>query len=220
MRKSALVIAVGIAIAAGSALAQQYRWTDQQGRVHYTDTPPPPSAKDVRKKGAPPPAGTPVVPFDLARAQKESPVTLYTHPSCEQTCQFARDVLNKRGVPFDEVVVSTAQALEQLKALSGNNHVPVLTVGSRVEKEVSLGTYNAALDAGGYPKEGLLPPRKQAAPGFKLEDLETAGPDYRPAGQKPPAQEAAPQAEAPSQPRGPYAPGASRPAPKPAAKSQ
>jgi len=216
--KSALAIAVGIALAAGTAFAQQYRWTDQKGQVHYTDTPPPPSAKDVRKKGAAAPkAGTPTVPYNLENAQKEFPVTLYTHPTCTDTCQFARDVLNRRGVPFNEVVVATNKALEDLKTLSGNNHVPVLTVGTRVEKEASEAAYNAALDAGGYPKAGLLPPRKQAAPAVKPEEMETAGPVAKPAAEKPAAT-----AEAPAAPLGPYAPGAPAPKPaaKPAAKSQ
>src|SRR5439155_90067 len=38
------------AVAAASAWAQQYRWVDEKGRVHYTDTPPPPSAKSAQKK--------------------------------------------------------------------------------------------------------------------------------------------------------------------------
>jgi glutaredoxin len=211
MRKAGLALAVGIAVAAGTALAQQYRWTDQNGQIHYTDTPPPPSAKDVRKKGsAAPKAGTPTVPYDLEKAQKDAPVTLYTHPTCTDTCQFARNLLNRRGVPFNEVVVATNQALEDLKKLSGNNHVPVLTVGTRIEKDVSEAAYNALLDAGGYPKAGMLPPRKQAAPEAKPEDMETAGPVAKPAAEKPAA------AAAPPAPLGPYAPGA--PAPKPAAK--
>lgn len=212
MKKSAMAIAVGMALAAGTTLAQQYRWTDQNGRIHYTDTPPPASAKDVRKKGAPPPAGTPVVPFNLEKAQQESPVTFYSHPSCTDTCNFARDLLNRRGVPFKEVVVGTTRQLEELKALSGGSDVPVLTVGKRVEKVVSESAYGAALDAAGYPKTGILPPGKQAAPSVKAEALETAGPEPKPAA-KP---------EAPPAPRGPYAPGAPAPKPaaKPAAKSQ
>jgi len=211
--KTPLIFAIGLAIAAGAAFAQQYRWTDKDGKVHYTDTPPPPSAKDVvsKKPAAAPKAGSAVVPFELEKAQKESPVTLYTHPTCTDTCQFARNVLNRRGVPFNEVVVATNKALEDLKTLSGNNHVPVLTVGARIEKDVSEAAYNAALDAGGYPKPGILPARKQAAPDAKPEDMETAGPVSKPAAEKPAAT-----ATAPPTPLGPYAPGA--PAPKPAAK--
>ena len=37
-------------LAAAQAHAQQYRWVDEKGRVQYTDTPPPATAKDVQKK--------------------------------------------------------------------------------------------------------------------------------------------------------------------------
>ena len=40
-----------LALAAVTAAAQQiYRWTDENGRVHITDTPPPPGARGVKKK--------------------------------------------------------------------------------------------------------------------------------------------------------------------------
>ena len=81
------VLAIVIAGAAGAATAQQkiYRWTDQSGRVHITDTPPPPGAKSVRPLK---PGGGPASPeaeaapgsFALQRAIKEFPVTLFTSP--------------------------------------------------------------------------------------------------------------------------------------------
>src|SRR6478736_8365461 len=37
-------------LVAPAVWAQQYRWVDEAGRVHYTDTPPPPSAKSAQKK--------------------------------------------------------------------------------------------------------------------------------------------------------------------------
>lgn len=51
-----------LAVLLGSAAAQAeiYRWVDAQGRVHYTQTPPPGSqAQSVR--GAPPPSAAPGV---------------------------------------------------------------------------------------------------------------------------------------------------------------
>src|SRR4026208_435646 len=55
-------IAVLLSAAAFAALAQQlYRWTDEKGRVHITDTPPPASARNVQrntrtsKRPGPPP---------------------------------------------------------------------------------------------------------------------------------------------------------------------
>jgi hypothetical protein len=45
-----------LAVAAQPALAKMYKWVDAQGKVHYTDTPPPESAGqgslEVKKSGA------------------------------------------------------------------------------------------------------------------------------------------------------------------------
>lgn len=203
-RPLAFLVLAGLVAAAGTASAQAYRWVDEKGRVQYSDTPPPPSAKDVRRMAgggrpvtAPASEAQPVA--ELARLQEQSPVVLYTHPGCIEACQLAREVLNRRGVPFREVQVTTNAAIEELKARSGANSVPVLTVGARVEAKIQPQAYDAALDAGGYPKAGVLPARKQASPPPpKAEDMQTeaAGPKPAPA----PA-EAAP-------PAGPYAPGA------------
>ena len=97
------LLAVTALLAAQLAAAQQYRWTDENGRVHYTDTPPPASAKEVQKKRMTGNAVGAQGSYDLATARKNSPVTLYSHPDCKEICQQARDVLNKRGVPFTEV---------------------------------------------------------------------------------------------------------------------
>lgn len=48
----ALLLACGTTPAAGL-----YKWVDENGKVVYSDTPPPPSAKEFKKiSGAPPPA--------------------------------------------------------------------------------------------------------------------------------------------------------------------
>lgn len=154
MTPRVLVFAVA-AVLAGGAYAQQYRWIDEKGRVQYTDTLPPASAKSVQKKnfkgnsvGAQPG-------FALDRAAREAPVTLYTHPICKEQCQLARDVLAKRGVPFTEVVATEADKVEQLKKVSGTDAVPVLVVGDYVERTISPETYNRALDRAGYPSAAL-----------------------------------------------------------------
>ena len=43
--KQALSLGLVMALVAASALGQAYRWVDKNGRVHYTQTPPPPDAK-------------------------------------------------------------------------------------------------------------------------------------------------------------------------------
>ena len=91
-------------------------------------------------------------------------MTLYSHPDCKDLCQLARDVLNKRGVPFTEVSATDEAKLEQLRRVSGGTRVPVLVVGRQVETSVSADAYSQALDLAGYPKSGVVPPGNQAAP--------------------------------------------------------
>ena len=211
MKPQALVALV-LSVAACAASAQQlYRWTDEKGRVHVTDTPPPASARDVQKKGATKgntadaqkPSGA--VPFELAEAMKNFPVTLYTTPSCSEACAAARAALNKRAVPFKEVQVFDEKTGEELKRASGGNDVPTLIVGRSVQKGFEQSAYDALLDSARYPKAGVLPARSQAAP--------PPPEGYVPPSGEPPKAEPV-QPEAPAAPAGPYAPGAPRQRPQ------
>ena len=200
-----LSAAVVIAAFAGLVAAQElYRWTDEKGRTQITDTAPPPGARDVRKIK---PAGNTAAPakpgaqppFALARAMKEYPITLYTSPNCNEPCNAARDLLNKRGVPFSEVQVWEEESNAELKRVSGNNQVPALKVGSTVQSGYEPTSYGALLDSAGYPAEGVLPAGTQAAP-------------ERPEGYELPGERELPKAEPvkpePPAATGPYAPGA------------
>ena len=163
MRKALFIV---LATAAGCAFAQQYRWIDDKGRVQYTDTPPPTSAKGVQKKNLAPP-GKPnegTVPFVLQLALKNNPVKLYTIPNCDIGCNEARKYLNERGVPFTEITVNDQKRYVELKNLSGSTEVPVVQVGSRVHKGYDPAAYEGILDDAGYPRTGVLPARNQPAP--------------------------------------------------------
>lgn len=157
-------LALSALLAAQMAVAQQYRWVDENGRVHYTDTPPPATAKDVQKKRMQGNAVGAQGSYGLAEAIKNSPVTLYSHPDCKEICQMARDVLNKRGVPFAEVSATDAEKIQELRRVSGGERVPVLVVGGQVETAVSAAAYNQALDLAGYPRAGVARARNQSAP--------------------------------------------------------
>ena len=161
MRRRVFLLAL---LASQAAFAQQYRWLDENGGVHYTDTPPPPTAKSGERKKLKGNAVGSQTSYELERALKTAPVTLYSHPDCKDLCQLARDVLNKRGVPFTEVSATDEAKLEQLRRVSGGTRVPVLVVGRQVETSVSADAYSQALDLAGYPKSGVVPPGNQAAP--------------------------------------------------------
>jgi glutaredoxin len=176
---------------AAAAHAQTYRWVDEKGRVQYSDTPPPAGAKNVQRKRLQDNAIGRQTSYELDKATRESPVTLYSHPDCKDQCQIARDALNKRGVPFREIVVDDQPKQDELKRVSGGINVPVLVVGAQVETTISAQAYDRALDLAGYPPAGVVRARSQAAP--------PPPPEEKPAA-KPPA------AAAPAASSGPYAP--------------
>jgi glutaredoxin len=158
------LFALAAAVAA-SAQQQLYRWTDETGRVHITDTPPPASARNVQqKKAAANTAGAVQQPYELAQATRDFPVTLYTSSNCNAPCADARALLNRRAVPFKEVQVLDQKSSEELKRVSGGDDVPTLVVGRSVHRGYAQAGYDALLDAARYPRAGLLPPRAQAAP--------------------------------------------------------
>jgi glutaredoxin len=194
------------------ASAQVYKWTDAQGTVHYSDTPPPaqkanqiktPSAgqggKDSGQNGAPR-----ALPYELARAAKASPVTLYTTtqtacPGCEQ----GRSMLRARGIPYTEKTVNTDEDKEQLRQLSGKLELPLLVVGSRKVAGFQDAAWQDALSAAAYPRSGQLPPGYQYASPESATPASVPAPPAR-AKNAEPANDAAAQA-AEQQPRRPAA---------------
>ncbi len=199
-----ILLAVALCTFALGAGAQLYRWTDDKGRVHVTDTPPPSSAKDVKRiEGGTSPApaaseskSSAQEPYALQRAQSKYPITLYTIPNCEG-CNAARTLLNARGVPFKEISLTDASQLDEFKKAVGGNTVPAMIVGSTVQKGFEEGAYQSLLDAAGYPVTGVLPPRDQAQPA---------------AAANPNLPEVKPAAE-PEKATGPYAPDSAPPSP-------
>jgi glutaredoxin len=166
-----------------------YRWTDENGRTHITDTPPPPAAKGARK--IKPAAGAPAAePLVLQQALKNFPVTLYTSAECTEPCSRAREHLNKRGVPFTETEIR--DGADELKRVAGASEVPALKVGGKVVSGFEAAAYDGALDSAGYPRAGVLAPRAQRPP---QADERAAAPKEEPATSQ-------------SAPSGPYAPGA------------
>lgn len=186
-----LVLAIAaLHFAVPDALAQQYRWSDDKGGVHYSDTPPPAATKGVQKKDLKGNVISSEAPFELQLAVKNAPVTLYTSPSCKEGCSAARESLNKRGVPFKEVQVWDEETNALLKKASGSNQVPVLQAGSSVQKGFEQGAFDKLLDIAGYPKAGSMAVRKQPAPpppeGYEPPGApDAAAPEGE---QKPPAQ--------------------------------
>lgn len=161
--------ALAFAVAAGaSAQGQVYRYEDAQGRVVYSDKPPPTDAKKAEQKRI----GanfieTDKTPFETQRATERYPVTLFTF-ACGEVCQRAEALLNRRGVPFSTVNVEEPANAARLEALTGEMTAPVLQVGDKlVAKGFNEARWTAMLDEAGYPK--AQGPRR-TAPGPRPPD--------------------------------------------------
>lgn len=135
-----------------------YRWVDEAGGVHYSDQPPPPSAKQGKAIKA---RGNVVEvdkeSFDTKLARKNNPVILYSS-HCGPVCDQAQELLQQRGIPF--TLKDPAKVLEdavELKKLIGAVEVPVLVTGKSHRKGFDAVVWNDLLDQAGYPKSPLIP---------------------------------------------------------------
>ncbi|WP_382157362.1 glutaredoxin family protein [Hydrogenophaga sp. ANAO-22] len=155
-----LALAVLAGLVAAPVLAQGvYRIVGPDGKVTYSDQPPPatPPARPVGGTAAGTSAGASAqLPFELRQTSSRYPVTLYTGRDCAP-CNSGRNLLNARGIPYSEKTVETPQDAEALKRLSGEASLPFLTIGSQQIKGYSDTEWSQFLDAAGYPKQSALP---------------------------------------------------------------
>lgn len=144
-----------LAAVAAVASAQEplYKYTDKDGRIVYSDIPPPVDANNVqRKRLGINTIDTSELSYQEQRAQQRNPVTLYGG-SCGPICETSRALLNRRGVPFKEIDPSLPAEAQKLRALTGDMAIPVLVVGgAMVLKGFEEQAWQTALDTAGYPK--------------------------------------------------------------------
>jgi glutaredoxin len=152
-----LLAALGLAalLFATIASAQLYRWVDKDGKVHYSDTPPPSSAgKSAQLRSGGNVTDSGALPYATQQAAKNYPVTIYTAENCKEACADGRKLLQSRGIPFREVAITDEKTRDELKKVSGGEEVPDMTVGKSVTKGFGADVWHLALDAAGYPRSG------------------------------------------------------------------
>lgn len=184
-----------ILLASSQVLAAQlYRWVDDKGRVEWRDTPPPANAKKVERRNV---EGSVIetssLPYSVQQARRNFPLTLYV-TDCGDGCSKARAHLTGRGIPFTEK--NPQDDVEGYKKLTGGLDVPTLFVGRELLKGYEQGTWDAALDAAGYPRTVIGARPAPATPAPKPVPA-------KPAVQPPAGAQASP---APAAPAAPVAP--------------
>jgi glutaredoxin len=117
-----------LAMLAMPAFSGIYKWTDAQGRTHYSDAPPP-AAKTTQLK-----LQSYSGPVEVSRATgADRGVTLYTTEWCG-VCKRAKTYMKENNVPFSEWDVEKSDyGAAKFRQLGGKG-VPLITIGPRVMK--------------------------------------------------------------------------------------
>ena len=140
-----------------SAQAQMYRWVDADGRIHFSDKPPPakylPKNHDIRDGSE---GGTSGLNYAVSQAVQNFPVTLYTSAECPP-CNDGRAYLKKRGIPYTEKTVKTNDDNAKLKEAGGNGQLPFLKIGRHAHTGFIESEWSVTLTAAGYPESSQLP---------------------------------------------------------------
>jgi glutaredoxin len=171
MIRMALLISAALA-SSGIGAAQLYRWVDENGRVEWRDTPPPPSARarsiEQRRLNANA-IETSELPYSVQLAQKNYPVTLWIS-NCGAACNDAKNHLVRRGVPHSERDATGDN--EAFRKATGGNETPVMLVGALVYKGYEASAWDTALDSAGYPRTALSKPQQKPKPSVPQRDNE------------------------------------------------
>lgn len=161
-------IGIALALIAAAAQAQQlYKWVSPDGKINYSDMPPPPSAVAETKRMSSSVVETSGLPFELAEVVKRSPVIFYSATGC-LPCDDGRKLLTERGIPFAEKTVSSNADIAVIG--SSEAQLPQLRIGSSRLRGFDSPSWNAGLSGAGYPATNKLPaayrnpPPESAAP--------------------------------------------------------
>ncbi len=178
LRWAPVLVGLSLAVAlAASAQAQPiYRIVGPDGKVTFSDKPPPdakPAVGTATGASTGSAGNKPALPYELQQLASKYPVTLYSASGCGP-CDAGRVLLTQRGVPFTEKTVNTNEDQAAFSRISKENALPLLMIGGQAVKGYSDGEWTSYLDAAGYPKQSLLPASYRPAAPEPLSPLKTA----------------------------------------------
>lgn len=135
------------------ALAGVYKWTDDHGKVHYTDSPPPTgNVQEIKIKSYDGPAVVtsnkqPV--GSTATTSANTQVTLYSTSWCGY-CKKATAYLSSRGISYKELDVETSAEGKSGYARLKGRGVPIILVGEQRMNGFNQASLEGMLKAAGY----------------------------------------------------------------------
>ncbi len=122
-------------LASPAGFAQLYKWVDDQGKVHYGDSPPDSAALQQIRGNVTSFTSTTVEPFEideklLTTRTKSKSVVMYSTSWCGYCRQAAR-YFRKHRISFKEYDIEKSEkGLRDYKKLNGRG-VPIILVGKR-----------------------------------------------------------------------------------------
>lgn len=132
--------------------AETFRWKDPQTGQTIISDQPPPGVRRSRPLTESSEAGAAPQSYATRQAASKYPVTLYTSADCVSDCKQARELLQKRKVPFSEKMVQKQEDIDALTKLVGAAFVPTLQVGTQATKGFQGEAWHNLLDIAGYPR--------------------------------------------------------------------
>lgn len=184
---------IGLVSLSSLVQAQTYKWIGPNGKMVYSDTPPPANAKKLISKSMQGTAQQSNVKFppDLDIAVRKNPVTLYATVSSTPcaACNEARNMLKQNGIPFTEKTIDTKEDVEKLRQVSGDTQLPLMLVSKAKFAGFDAVEWRTALSTAGYPETSILPkdyrypapePAAPPAPTENKEKAEKASEQVKP----------------------------------------
>ena len=153
MKSVMLAFCFLIAVSGYVQAAGLYKWVDKNGKVHYGEYPAEDAVKPEHKKfSSNVTTSDDDLSYSVRKAKADFPVTLYVASNCGDACNQARAMLSKRGIPFAEKNLVTAEDITAFKTKYGGNSTPSLTVGKKLLSGFETSLWDSELDSAGYPK--------------------------------------------------------------------
>ena len=140
------LLVLGLALAfAAAASAQLYRWVDKDGKVRYTDTPPPAGVK-ARAIGAPPAAPAPEQTEAPAAAAKDAAPKGPLTPA-EQEQAFRKRQMDAQKAAQKADAARKDEAAKQQNCERARDYLRMLESGQRVSRTNAQGEREYLEDA-------------------------------------------------------------------------
>ena len=140
------VLSTWFAASPPASAAQYFKWTDERGRIHYSDKPPPDVVADELDIKVKSHVGPVTVSTFSASLETNDAVIMYGAEWCG-ICKRAKKYMDSEGIPYKEYDVDkSSKGKRDYKKLNGKG-VPIILVGDQRMNGFSPKRLRAMLEA-------------------------------------------------------------------------